>query len=177
MWIKASKVFFLNISTTTHLCHPSCSPPAVSWLSHTSLPPVAAVLFQTLRFPPATGQTAVRASSVSPTIRPMDEVLLQKLTVHHKTSCNRRWVVTSQAERPSAHGGVREIFLSLSLPGQRAQDWHGALLMKENEGKHRKLSWGQNEDVKDTRGVCLFIYTVYRVCVYALMSVYQFISS
>lgn len=162
MCIKAAEGF-QNISTSYHLCHSGYSPLTVSWLSLTSLPAAAAASFQTLRFPPATGQAAVRASSVSPTIRPMDEVLLQKLTVHHQTSCNRRWVMTSQAERPSAHGGVREIFLSLSVPGQRAQDWHRALLMKENGGKHQKLSWCQDEDVKDTRAA--FIYTVYRYSV------------
>lgn len=181
MWTEAAEIL-LHISTSTHLCHSSYSPPTVSWLSHASLP--AAASFQTLRFPPATGQTAVRASSVSPSIRPTDEDLLQKLTVHHKTSCTRRWVVTSQAERPSAHGGVREIFLSLSVPGQRAQDWHRALLMKENGGKHQKLSWGQNEDVKDTRGVCLCIWNVYIfyiqslcLCSFECMSVYSLLTT
>ena len=125
--------------------------------THTSFPAAAAASFPTPWFPPATGQAEVRTSSVSPNIRPMHEVLLQKLTVHHKTSCNRRWVVKNQAERPSAHGGVREIFLSLSMPGQSALDWHRALLMKEDWGKHQKLSWGQNEEFTDTRrvAVCL----------------------
>lgn len=89
----------------------------------------------------------------------MDEVLLQKLTVHHKTSCNRRWVVTSQAERPSAHGGVWEIFLSLSVPGQRVQDWHRALLMKEN-GKKTPKTFLRSEwrcQGYEESG-CLFIY-------------------
>lgn len=94
--------------------------------------------FQNLRFSSAPIQAAVRASSVSPTAYPAEEVLLQKLTVHHKTSCNRRWVVTRQAERPSARDGVREIFLSLSVPGWRTRDWQQTLLMRENRGKYPK---------------------------------------
>lgn len=129
---EAAKAAFLNISTTIHHFNPCYSPPTVSWLAHASLPAGAAVSFQTLRFPPAKCQATVRASSRSPTIYPVEEVLLQRLTVHHKTSCNRPRVVTSQAERPSVHGGVRVIFLSPSVLGQRAQDWHQALLRKEN---------------------------------------------
>lgn len=115
MQIEAAEAAFLNICCATHHSNPSYSPPTVSWLTHTALPATATASFQTLRFPSATSQAAVRASSVFLTTYPVEKVLLQKLTVHHKTSCNRRWVVTSQAERPSAHGGVREIFLSLSV--------------------------------------------------------------
>lgn len=128
-----------------HHFNPSYSPPTVSWLTEASLPAAAASSFQTLWFPPAKGQATVRASSQSPTIYPVEDVLLQRLTVHHKTSCNRLRVVTSQAERPSVHGGVRVIFLSLSVLGQRAQDWHQSLLRTENWGKHQKLSRGQRE--------------------------------
>lgn len=43
---------------------------------------------------------------------PRMEFSFRKLTVHHRACCSRQRVVTSQAERPSAHGGVQEIFLS-----------------------------------------------------------------
>lgn len=132
----------------TQRSNPSCSSPTVSWLSPTTLPAAASASFQTLRFSPATSQVTARASSVSPATYSTEDALLQKPTVHHKTSCNRRRVVTSQAESPSVHGGVWEIFLSPSVPGQRTWDWHRSLLMKENREKHQKLSKGQSENIK-----------------------------
>lgn len=130
MWTKAAEKGFCEYFKATQYSNPCYSLPTVSWLAcHKFLlqPPPDS---QNLRFPSATSQVAFRAFSVSPAIYSVKEILLQKLTVHHKTSCNEQWVVTSQAERPSAHGGVQEIFLSLSMPGQRTQNWHQALLTK-----------------------------------------------
>lgn len=89
---------------------------------------------------------------LSPT-RIEEEVLLQKPTVHQESSRNGRWVVTSQAEWPSAHGGVREIFLSLKLA------WRNKLGLTPNSADRKNMCgkvltggccsenffWGQNE--------------------------------
>lgn len=64
-----------------------------------------------------------------------------------EASSNRQRVVTSQAERPSVHAGVQEIFLSLSGSGQRAVEGCWAMLMTENRGGHLKLSWCQSPDL------------------------------
>lgn len=60
--------------------------------------------------------------------------------------------MTSQAERPSARCGVREIFLSLSASGRGAQDRHRAVVMEENGGKTPKLSSGQKSRIQGERG-------------------------
>lgn len=60
-----------------------------------------------------------------------------------EASSNRQRVVTSQAERPSAHAGVQEIFLSLSGSGQRAVEGCWVMLMTENRRGHPKLFWCQ----------------------------------
>lgn len=72
-----------------------------------------------------------------PRVRSVDRVLLHKPTVHHAACCNRRRVVTSQAERAiCARWGPGDIFVAASAAGQRAQEkWqHAQLTRGEEEG-------------------------------------------
>lgn len=84
-----------------------------------------------------------------PCVHSAHRVLLHKPTVHHTACCNRRRVVTSQAERAiCARWGPGDIFVTASEAGQRAlEKWQDALLTEEEAGgKISRISFLMCED-------------------------------
>lgn len=174
MWTRAAEVF-LNISTTTT--------PVIQATAHQLFPGSCTHHFllqqQSCSRPYGFPRQRARQQSGHPLhLRPFATWI--KFSFRNWPSITKPPVIDSESWQAKLRGHLRTV-------GSGRYFCHWACLAKElrrNGGKHPKLSWGQNEDAKNTRGVCLCIkYTGIRECVFMSLNinncegVYQCISS